>query len=161
MTTSRVDPANALQLAAITFDWGDSLDTKDWARLEAILAPELNVDYAEVTGQSWDAMPAKDFIAMVSAPSFVGDPLVDTQHFIGGSKYEAISTDRVVGKHQLRAAHQRYTGTDKTVVEARGHCHALMQHTYVKIEGEWKLAGLKPKIYWTEFDFDKIFKSGS
>ncbi|CEI38480.1 hypothetical protein FVEN_g11708 [Fusarium venenatum] len=161
MAASRVDPADALQLAAITFDWGDSLDTKDWARLEAILAPQLNVDYAEVTGQTWDAMPAKEFIAMVSAPSFVGDPLVDTQHFIGGSKYEVISTDRVVGKHQLRAAHQRYTGPDKAVVEAKGHCHALMQHTYVKIEGEWKLAGLKPKIYWTEFDFDRIFTSSS
>jgi scytalone dehydratase len=98
---------------------------------------------------------------MVSNQSFVGDPLVDTQHFIGASKYEVITNDHVIGKHQLRAAHQRYTGPDKTSVEAKGHCHALMQHTYVKIEGEWKLAGLKPKIYWSEFDFDKIFKGSS
>ncbi|KAM0248904.1 hypothetical protein ACHAP5_003111 [Fusarium lateritium] len=161
MAISKVDPADALQLMAVTFDWADSLDTKDWARLGSILAPELTVDYTEVTGQKWDAMLAQDFIDMVSAPGFVGHPLVDTQHFIGASKYEVISEDCIVGSHQLRAAHQRYTGPDKEVVEAKGHCHALMQHTYLRIGGEWKLGGLKPKIYWSEFDFDKVFKSSS
>ncbi|KAJ4129166.1 Pituitary homeobox 2 [Fusarium equiseti] len=161
MGVSRVDPADALQLTAITFEWAESLDTKDWARLGDILAPELTVDYTEVTGQKWDAMSAKDFVAMVSDVGFVGDPLVDSQHFIGASKYEVVSEDCVVGSHQLRAAHQRYTGPDKKTVEAKGHCHALMQHTYLKIGGDWKLAGLKPKAYWNEFDFDKIFPGNS
>ncbi|RBR18884.1 uncharacterized protein FIESC28_05806 [Fusarium coffeatum] len=161
MPAQKVDPADALQLAAITFDWAESLDTKDWARLGSILAPELTVDYTEVTGQKWDAMPAQDFVAMVSDKGFVGDPLVDSQHFIGASKYETISEDCIVGSHQLRAAHQRYTAPDKKIVEAKGHCHALMQHTYIRIGGKWKLGGLKPKMYWTEFDFDKIFKGGS
>jgi scytalone dehydratase len=113
-----------------------------------------------VTGEKWDAMPAKDFVAMVSDPGFVGDALVDTQHFIGASKYEALSDGRIVGTHQLRAAHQRYTGPDKKTVEAKGHCHAVMQHTYAKVDGEWKLAGLKPTMYWTEHDFSKIFTGG-
>ncbi|KAF4456169.1 scytalone dehydratase [Fusarium austroafricanum] len=160
MVAQRVDPADALQLAAITFDWGDCLDTKDWDRLATILAPELNVDYTAVTGQKWDHLPAKEFVAMVSSPTFVGDPLVDTQHFIGGSKYEAVSEDRVIGTHQLRAAHQRYTGPDKKTVEAKCTCHAVMKHTYLKVDSEWKLAGLNPKTYWNDDDFDKIFTSG-
>ncbi|KAF5987292.1 hypothetical protein FCOIX_995 [Fusarium coicis] len=155
MVASRVDPADALQVAAITFDWGDSLDAKDWDRLASIVAPELvnvlKVDYTAVTGEKWDAMPAKGFVAMVSDPGFVGDPLVVSQHFIGASKYEALSDGRIIGTHQLRAAHQRYTGPDKKTVEAKGHCHAVMQHTYAKIDGEWKLAGLKPTISSCEY----------
>lgn len=53
---------------------------------------------------------------MVSSAGFVGDPLVDTQHFIGGSKFERTGEDSVTGYHQLRAAHQRYTGPDKKTV---------------------------------------------
>ena len=32
-----------LSLSEITFEWGDSYDDKDWARLRAILAPTLMV----------------------------------------------------------------------------------------------------------------------
>lgn len=48
-----------------------------------------------------------------------------------------------MGSHQLRAAHQRYTGADKKEVEAKGHGHALIGHYYKKVDGEWKLAGLE------------------
>lgn len=103
-------------------------------------------------------MPAEDFVAMVSDPGFVGDPLVSSQHFIGASKYQRVSDDEAIGTHQLRAAHQRYTGEDKKTIEAKGHSHAVMQFTYKKIGGEWKLSGMKPTVYWNEFDFDQIFK---
>lgn len=95
---------------------------------------------------------------MVSNKSFVGDPLVDTQHFIGASKFERISNEEVFGYHQLRAAHQRYTGSDKKEVEAKGHGHALIRHYYKLIDGKWKLAGLRPTVRWNEYDFHKIFK---
>ncbi|KAF4986057.1 hypothetical protein FDECE_16152 [Fusarium decemcellulare] len=145
MAARRVDPQDALDMAAITFEWGDSYDAK--------------VDYTVVTGQKWDSMPAKEFVAMVSDQGFLGDPLVDTQHFIGASKYQLLSNDLAEGTHQLRAAHQRYTGPDKKTVEAKGHAHAVVRHTYKKIQGEWKLAGLTPSVYWNEFEFEKIFKS--
>lgn len=103
-------------------------------------------------------MPAKDFIVMVSDHGFVGDPLVHTQHFIGASKYEVLSEDMALGTHQIRAAHQRYTGPDKKTVEAKGHGHSLIRHTYKRIDGEWKLAGVRPTVYWNEFEFEKIFK---
>ncbi|KAM0543700.1 hypothetical protein ACHAPJ_012149 [Fusarium lateritium] len=100
----------------------------------------------------WDAMPAKDFVAMVSDHGFVGDSLVHTQHFIGASEYEQLSGDQNIGTHQ------RYTGPDKKIVEAKGHGHALMWHTYIKVNEEWKLAGINPTVYWNELDFKKVFK---
>ncbi|KAK5057511.1 centractin- actin- protein of the dynactin complex [Exophiala bonariae] len=155
---SRINADLALQLNEISFEWGDSYDAKDWGRLRAIIAPTLVIDYTEVTGNKWDALPAEEFVGMVSSEGFVGDPLVDTQHFLGGSKFEKISDDEVFGYHQLRAAHQRYTDAGKKTVEAKGHGHALIRHYYKKIDGDWKLAGLRPTVRWNEFAFHKIFK---
>ena len=103
-------------------------------------------------------MPSEEFVEMVGSQGFVGDPVVDTQHFIGGSKFEKVSDTESTGYHQLRAAHQRYTGPDRKEVEAKGHGHAVIQHYYKKINGEWKLAGLKPTVRWNEYNFEKIFK---
>ena len=103
-------------------------------------------------------MAADDFVASIADHGFVGDPLVHTQHLLGGSKFRKTSDEEAYGDHQLRAAHQRYTGPDRKEVEAKGHGHALMRHFYKLVDGEWKLAGLRPTVYWNEFDFDKIFK---
>ncbi|KAG8405425.1 centractin- actin- protein of the dynactin complex [Metarhizium acridum] len=53
------------------------------------------------------------------------------------------------GAHQIRAAHQRYTDSTKATVEAKGHGHAVIYIKYKKVDGEWKLCGIKPTIYWT------------
>lgn len=95
---------------------------------------------------------------MTSNPGFVGDPLVDTQHHLGGSKYVKVSDEEILGYHQLRAAHQRYTGEDRKEIEAKGHGHALIKHIYKKVDGEWKFAGLRPTVRWNEHEFEKIFK---
>jgi len=118
----------------------------------------LQVDYTEVNGHKWDSMPAEDFVGIMSHIGFVGDPLVHTQHHIGASKWQKISEDEVIGHHQLRAAHQRYTSRDLRVVENKGHGHAMVKHVYRKVGGEWKLAGLRPTVRWNEFEFEKIFK---
>ena len=148
---------------------------QDWTRLEKILAPHLNVkppptlgyhsdllmhqqvDYSIVGHTKIDDLPAKDFLLMMSSPSFLGDPLVRTQHFIGASKYEKLSDTEIVGHYQIRAAHQRYTGPDMMIVENKGHGHSFIKHWYRKVDGVWKLSGLCPRVYWNEFDFEKIF----
>lgn len=149
-------------------------------RLSAILAPTLmvrsppsspslchppttlsssQVDYTEVNGHKWDSMPAADFVGILSHIGFVGDPLVHTQHHIGASKWEKLSEVEVVGHHQLRAAHQRYTNLNRDVVENKGHGHAMVRLAYRRLEGVgWKLTGLRPAVRWNEFEFDKIFK---
>jgi scytalone dehydratase len=105
-------------------------------------------------------MPADEFVAMASSQQVLGDPLLKTQHFIGGTKWERISDDEVVGWHQLRVPHQRYKDDTFKEVTIKGHAHSTNQHWYRKVDGVWKFAGLCPDIRWGEFDFDKIFEEG-
>lgn len=105
-------------------------------------------------------MPAEEFIAMISDPAVLGDPLLKTQHFIGGSKWVKVSETEVVGTHQLRVPHQRYTDAARSAVAVKGHAHSTNTHWYRKVGGAWKFAGLDPQIRWAEYDFDKVFAGG-
>lgn len=102
-------------------------------------------------------MPSDQFVNFMFHPGFVGDPLVNTQHLLGATKFVQISPDEVHAFIQIRAAHQRYTGPDKQTVENKGHGHAMIRHKYIRVEGVWKFAGLRPEVRWNEFAFDKIF----
>jgi len=146
-----------LAITEVHFEWADSYDNKDWKRLEKILAPTLLVDYSIVGHSKIEDMPMSEFVEMMSSPKFLGDPLVRTQHLLGASKYERISESEVIGHHQIRAAHQRYTGPDRLTVENRGHGHSFIKHWYRKVDGVWKLSGLCPQVYWNEHNFEKIF----
>ena len=103
-------------------------------------------------------MSAEDFLAMVCDDDFLGDPCVKTQHLLGATRWERISSTKVVGHHQLRAAHQVYTSSDLEEIKLKGHSHATNEHYYEKVDGVWKFAGLKPTVRWNEHDFEKVFK---
>lgn len=94
---------------------------------------------------------------MMSSPDLVGDSRVRTQHLVGASSYEWISEAEISTIHQVRAAHQRYSDSDMKDVLHRGHGHGNVKHWYKKIEGTWKLAGVRPEMYWVEHDLSKIF----
>ncbi|ETS84473.1 Scytalone dehydratase [Pestalotiopsis fici W106-1] len=149
-----------LGLQQCLVEWADSYDSKDWSRLRKCIAPTLRIDYRSFLDKLWEAMPAEEFIAMISDKAVLGDPLLMTQHFIGGTKWEKISDTEVVGVHQLRVPHQRYTDETRSTVAVKGHAHSTNTHWYRKVNGEWKFAGLCPEIRWGEFDFDKVFASG-
>ncbi|KAI4595360.1 hypothetical protein LQW54_000522 [Pestalotiopsis sp. IQ-011] len=149
-----------LGLQQCLVEWADSYDSKNWDRLRKCIAPTLRIDYRSFLDKLWEAMPAEEFIAMISDKAVLGDPLLMTQHFIGGTKWEKISDTEVVGVHQLRVPHQRYTDETRTVVAVKGHAHSTNTHWYRKVDGEWKFAGLCPEIRWGEFDFDKVFANG-
>ena len=106
----------------------------------------------------WKAMSADDYVRMASDPGFLGDPLVKTQHLLGQTWWEKISDTEVVGHHQLRAAHNRWTDTSMQRLDRRGHGHASNEHFYQKIDGVWKMSGIRPTPHWNEFDFEFIFK---
>ncbi|MCJ1412856.1 hypothetical protein MMC19_006956 [Ptychographa xylographoides] len=125
-----------LAITALVYEWADSYDNKDWTRLSKILAPTLLIDYSIVGHSRIEDMPAKEFLGMMSAPQFLGDPLIRTQHMMGASKYERLSETEVVGHHQIRAAHQRYTGPDKLKVENKGHGHSHIDHWYRRVDGQ-------------------------
>jgi scytalone dehydratase len=103
-------------------------------------------------------MSAADFMTMITSPEFLGDPCVKTQHLLGATRWQRTSDTTVVGHHQLRAAHQVYTGPDLKTVKLRGHSYATNEHYYKKVDGVWKFAGLKPTVRWNEHDFEKVFK---
>ncbi|KAI1324305.1 Scytalone dehydratase [Xylariaceae sp. FL0255] len=149
-----------LGLTACVVEWADSYDTKNWDRLRKCIAPTLRIDYRSFLDKIWEAMPADDFIAMISNPAVLGDPLLMTQHFIGGTKWQKISDDEVIGVHQLRVPHQRYTDASREKVAVKGHAHSTNTHWYKKVDGVWKFAGLCPDIRWSEYDFDRVFAGG-
>ncbi len=103
-------------------------------------------------------MPAEEFVNMISSDGFLGDPLIKTQHLLGATEWKRISETEVIGHHQLRAAHNRFTGPDMQRIDRRGHSHATNEHFYKKVDGVWKFAGLRPTVRWNEYDFEKIFK---
>lgn len=105
-------------------------------------------------------MSADDFVAMASDPAVLGNPLLRTQHFIGGTRWEKVSDDEMIGYHQLRVPHQRYTDDTLTKVAVKGHAHSFNLHWYKKVDGEWKFAGLCPDIRWTEYNFEDVFAEG-
>lgn len=118
------------------------------------------IDYRSFLDKIWEAMPASEFIAMISAPSVLGNPLLRTQHFIGGTRWEKISDTEVIGHHQLRVPHQKYRDESMSEVVVKGHAHSYNKHWYRKIDGVWKFAGLAPDIRWSEYDFDQVFADG-
>lgn len=106
-------------------------------------------------------MPAADFLAMASSPAVLGDVTLKTQHFIGGTRWEKVSDDLIVGWHQLRVPHQKYTDDTMKEVKVKGHAHGTNKHWYRRGEdGMWKFGGLAPEIRWCEYDFDKVFEEG-
>ncbi|RMD39414.1 hypothetical protein DV735_g5710, partial [Chaetothyriales sp. CBS 134920] len=136
------------------------LSAGDWTRLSKILAPSLRIDYRSFLNKLWPAMPAAEFIAMISSKQVLGDKALKTQHFLGASKYEKVADDEIIGWHQLYVPHQRYTDETLSKVAVQGHAHSTNQHWYKKVDGVWKFAGLDPDIRWYEHDFDKVFAEG-
>ncbi|KAE9964531.1 hypothetical protein BLS_008252 [Venturia inaequalis] len=160
MAAGNITFEDFLGLNTCLYDWAASYDTKDWKRLETVIAPTLRIDYRSFLGKLWEAMPAADYLKMISDPLVLGDETLMTQHFIGQTKWEKVSDTEAVGWHQLRVPHQRYTDTTRKEVKVKGHAHSYNQHWYKKVNGVWKFAGLNPDIRWGEFDFDKIFEAG-
>ncbi|KAI0180802.1 Scytalone dehydratase [Hypoxylon sp. FL1284] len=160
MANGNITFEDLLGLQACVVEWADSYDSKDWERLRKCIAPTLRIDYRSFLDKLWEAMSADEFVAMVSSPSVLGDPLLMTQHFIGGTSWEKISDTEVKGTHQLRVPHQRYTDATRSQVAVKGHAHSINYHLYRKVDGVWKFAGLTPVIRWGEYDFDKVFAGG-
>lgn len=94
---------------------------------------------------------------MVSNPLFLGDPLVDSQHLLGSSKWVKKSDTLITGDHQSRAAHVRWTNEEKSGVAATGHGHAHIEVIYRRVEGVWKWSGITTHVGWNENDWESVF----
>ena len=119
-------------------------------------------------------MPAEEYVGLVRARVFpkhlrsykssdqasqrniLGEPLLMTQHFIGGTKWEKLSDAHITGYHQMRVAHQRYKASSRTEVAVKGHAHGFNTHSYRNVDGVWKQAGICHFIRWSEYDLDHV-----
>lgn len=117
----------------------------------------MQIDYQKFANKSWEAMPAEEFVGMVSSPQFLGNFLLKTQHFIGVSRWERTCDEEITGYHQLRVAHQKYTDESRDSVSMKGHAHGGSTMWYRKVDGVWKFGGLRPDVRWFEDDYDKLF----
>ncbi|ORX99971.1 Scytalone dehydratase [Clohesyomyces aquaticus] len=142
------------------FARADSYDTQDWERLRKCAAPTLRIDYRSFLDKLWEAMPIDDFIAMASDPRSLGNPLLKTQHFVGLSKWDKRDVDEIIGTHQLRVPHQKYTDASLGEVAVKGHAHGIATMWYRKFDGVWKFAGVCPQIRWTEYNYADVFSEG-
>ncbi|KAL4987681.1 hypothetical protein BDW68DRAFT_197225 [Aspergillus falconensis] len=95
-------------------------------------------------------MPADEFVAMVSHPHFLGNPLLKTQHFVGTTRWEKVDDSKIIGHHQMRVAHQKHLDVEMKKVVTKCHGHGSAMVTYRKINGEWKFAGIEPNTRWTD-----------
>lgn len=119
----------------------------------------FKVDYRLWHGELWEALPAEELVAIASAPNFLGNKRIKTQHFVGAAtKWVRKSDTEVTGHHQMRVAHQKYKDDELKEVLAQGHYHGGATMHYRKIDGEWKFAGVEPVFGWAEFDPDQIFR---
>ena len=62
-----IHPTEMQGCMAAVYEWADSYDSKDWKRLEKCIAPTLRIDYRSFLNKIWEAMPAEEFIKMVSS----------------------------------------------------------------------------------------------
>lgn len=103
------------------------------------------MDYTDLTGQIHEDMPAEDFVAMASSAKMFGSPLLRTQHLLGGSRLDCVSSTEVTAYHQVRSESIKLSEEDlKSVVDVSSR-RVLVRMNYVKIDGQWKISGMKPK----------------
>lgn len=101
-------------------------------------------------------MSAEEFVAMAGSKHFLGDLTISTQHLLGSARFTKSSSMEIVGTHQIRAAHVRYTDESRKEVKAKGHGHGVMYHSYKKVDGQWRLSGIRPNVRWNEYDFAAV-----
>lgn len=89
-------------------------------------------------------MAAEDFVAAIGGLEMFGDASLGTQHLIGASKWERIDENKVIGHHRMRSTSVRLTGADCGEEKVEADRRVVVMQSYVKADGKWKLAGLKP-----------------
>lgn len=141
-----------IEVRNLGFEWAESFDNKDWARLRRCLAPAVRLDLSSLGMPCHDKLSPEEFVAIHSDAKVIGSKRLKTQHFIGVQKLERLSDGVVHVWNQIRVAHQLYVDEGLTKVANKGHAHGVTEHWYRKIEGVWKLEGSKSNLNWSEYD---------
>lgn len=114
------------------------------------------------------SISASSYVAMMSAPTALGHPLVATQHLLSAPTFTRTSADEITGTFQARAHHVRFSsngeGDEEGFAKGRGRRvlavatgYAVIRHFYRRTEGGWKLSGLRPEVLFDEGDLKGLF----
>ncbi|KAJ5122215.1 NTF2-like protein [Penicillium atrosanguineum] len=148
----------AIVQTARTF--ADGYDQKDAERLHAVVAPTIEVDYRLVS----ETIPYKsynpdDFIAEILSPKLLANEKLLTQHLLGQCYFRSISAGEIVVQWQQIAGHGRWIQGShplKKQVDKTSDGKSYMEQRYIKIDGRWKIAGLKPSLLYEVGEFGDV-----
>jgi hypothetical protein len=100
-------------------------------------------------------MNCDEFVSFVSEQPLLGKANLKTYHLLGAHRFES-SADKIIGFYQTRFFHAIMDGEVCTKQAVRS---CIVEHTYAKIGGQWKIVGIKlgPSIDMTG-DLKSIFQ---
>jgi scytalone dehydratase len=141
-----------------------STDThyQDKERLRASLASNVVVDYTGVV-PSWGSKQytASAFVDEWLSPAHLGLKSLATQHLLALHYFKSVSDLEIVVEWQQIASHgRRSEGEDfanpMCKIEAESNHRSYMQHTFVKENGRWRIAVIRPEILYQPGDFMEV-----
>ncbi|PQE04067.1 Scytalone dehydratase protein [Rutstroemia sp. NJR-2017a BVV2] len=140
----------------------DGYDRKDKLRLRASLAPNVIVDYSKVVpewGQKHFAADA--FVEEWLGPVHLGVKALATQHLLGIPYFKKVTEEEIVVEWQQMASHgRRIAGEDfahpMCKIGEISDGRSWMQHTLVKVDGQWRVAVIKPEVLYHTGDFRRV-----
>ncbi|KAE8143482.1 hypothetical protein BDV38DRAFT_267375 [Aspergillus pseudotamarii] len=151
------DPTIPLACQNLLHDWANCLDTKSWDRMPAIFAPKIDLDYSALGHVKATAVEPSVYIDRYSGPGQLGNPEIQSHHFVGACKWTRESESDVRVIFQIMAVHRRAPPDGGAAVFATGHGVNTMD--FALIDGEWKIAAIKVGVLFMEGDFEGIFKA--
>ncbi|KAF2168628.1 hypothetical protein M409DRAFT_21373 [Zasmidium cellare ATCC 36951] len=122
------------------------------------MAPQVTLDYTEVFGYKNDSLTPEAYVETFPSPDMLGNPNVKTQHLLVASTVRQLSSTIAVAGRQIRAMHVLYNPDTKKEI-ARSSGHGVLQFTYEKVEGVWKIAGLKASNDFFDNEMRGVFPS--
>jgi scytalone dehydratase len=126
------------------------------------LASDVVVDYTGVV----PAWGRKEYKAEAFADEWLSElhlglkPLA-TQHLLGLHYFKSATEKEIIVEWQQIASHGRHEkGEDGAnplrKIEEQSNHRTYMEHTFVKREGNWKIAVIKPSVLFSPGDFMNV-----
>lgn len=126
----------------LTFKWSTAWDCKDESLFLEIAAPEILIDYRDfpAVNEVRNTKP-EDFFKHAFQQTRLGDKRLKTQHLLGLGVFTRVHENEAKGNWQVRARHLRELPDGKVV---EWDSSSFVEFRYVRIDGDWKLGGLRP-----------------
>lgn len=122
--------------------------------------PEIHVDYRLISA----TIPNKtykqiDFVNEFLSPEHLGRQTLLTQHLLGQPYFKSVSEDEIIVEWQQIAGHGRWIQGShplKKQVDRTSDGKSYMEQKLIKINGDWKITGLKPSLLYEIGEFTEL-----